>query len=345
MVVAVLRHRLWSLTTLGLVALVAVAIMGLLFGSAHIPPATALRAVWAEIVGGRVTADQLPDYRIVVESRLPRVLTGIVVGAGLGVVGLLVQAMVRNPLADPYVLGISSGASVGATAVVLFGVLGGLGLYAMPTAAFLGALVATAAVYFLARDGSGLAPLRLVLMGTALAYGFSALTTVLVFLAPTGDAARNVMFWLLGSLAASSWHTFWVVLAATAAGVVITAACAERLNALAMGDDVAASLGIDAARFRLALFVLTAFVTGLIVSVCGAIGFVGLVLPHVARLLVGADHRGLVVLVPVLGAMFLVLADLIARTLVPPYELPIGAITAAVGAPVFLLLMRGRVRE
>lgn len=341
----VLRHRLVLLTVLCLIAIVAVAAAGLLFGSAHIPPRAALTALWAELVGGHVSTADMPDYRIVVESRLPRVLTGIVVGAGLSVVGIVVQAMVRNPLADPYVLGISSGASVGATAVVLFGVLGGLGLYAMPTAAFLGALAATAAVYVLARDAGGLAPLRLVLMGTALAYGFSALTTVLVFLAPTGDAARNVMFWLLGSLAASSWDTFWVVLVATVVGWVATAACADRLDALAMGDDVAASLGINAPRFRMLLFVLTAFVTGLIVSVCGAIGFVGLVLPHVARLLVGANHRGLIVVGPALGAVFLVLADLIARTLVPPYELPIGAITAAVGAPVFLLLMRRRVRE
>lgn len=333
-------RKLLALSAASITALVLAATLGLVFGSVHVPSGSALWYVWAEMAGGHIHADELPEYRIIVESRLPRVLTGIVVGAGLSLVGIVVQAMVRNPLADPYVLGISSGASVGATAVVLFGVLGALGPYAMPLAAFAGALVATAAVYLLARDSAGLAPLRLVLMGTALAYGFSAITTVLIFLAPAGDAARNVMFWLLGSLAAANWHTFWLVAVAVAAGAVLTVLCAERLNALAMGDDVAASLGVDAPRFRLGLFVLTALITGIVVSACGAIGFVGLVLPHVARLLVGADHRALVMLTPLLGAVFLVLADLIARTLVPPYELPIGAITAAVGAPVFLLLMR-----
>ncbi|HLS76447.1 MAG TPA: iron ABC transporter permease, partial [Nocardia sp.] len=209
-------------------------------------------------------------------------------------------------------------------------------------AAFAGALVATVLVYLMARTAAGLVPLRLVLTGAALGYGFSAATTVLVFLAPRGDAARSVMFWLLGSLAGVTWSVVPLVAAICAAGSAVIVVCARRLNALSMGDEVSAALGMNAARLRLLLFVVAAAMTGCFVAVCGAIGFVGLVVPHVARLLVGADHRRLIVLTPLLGAVFLVTADLLARTLVPPQELPLGAITAAVGVPVFLLLMRRR---
>ncbi|GAC70464.1 putative ABC transporter permease protein [Gordonia soli NBRC 108243] len=333
--------RVIALVVVGTPALLVVALLGLVFGTADIAWQDALGYLWADVTGGVVSADHAADYRIVVDSRLPRVLTGALVGAGLGMVGLVVQAMVRNALADPYVLGISSGASVGATAVVLFGVFAGVGIYALPTAAFLGALIATIIVFAVARSaGGGLTPLRLVLTGTALGYGFSALTTVLVFLAPMGDAARSVMFWLLGSLAATSWRSVWLVAVVVGFGLVVIVALARHLNALAMGDEVAASLGLRASRFRLMLFVVAALMTGVMVSVCGAIGFVGLVVPHIARLLVGADHRRLVVVTPVIGAVFLVAADLLARTVVPPQELPLGAITAAVGVPAFLVLMR-----
>ncbi|WP_299571976.1 iron ABC transporter permease [uncultured Williamsia sp.] len=338
------RRRVTVLLTLSVLALVVVSVLGLVVGSVAIPARDALGYLWADLVGGHVAATGVPGYRIVVESRLPRVLTGAAAGAGLGVAGVVIQAVVRNALADPYVLGISSGASVGATGVVLFGALGGLGVYALPTAAFLGALVATLVVLILARTASGLEPLRLVLMGTALGYGFSAITTVLVFLAPAGDAARSVMFWLLGSLAASDWHSVWLVATVAALGSGLALLVARHLDALAMGDDVAASLGVDAGRFRLVLFLGAAAVVGIIVSVCGAIGFVGLVLPHVARLLVGAGHRRVLLLTPVLGAAFLVAADIVARSMVPPYDLPIGAITAAVGVPAFILLMQRRHR-
>lgn len=335
------RDVLLCLLCVGAVAVVGVC--GVLFGTADIPVAQVARVLWAGLTGGELSANDSAAYWIVIESRVPRVLTGALVGAGLSVVGVVVQAMVRNPLADPYVLGISSGASVGATSVVLFGVLSGIGLYAMPVAAFVGALIATVLVFSLSGSGAGgLTPLRLVLTGTALGYGFSALTTVLVFLAPTGDAARSVMFWLLGSLAAASWYSTILVGVVVAIGLVAVATLARALNALAMGDEVASSLGLSARRFRVLLFALSALMTGVMVSVCGAIGFVGLVVPHMARLLVGADHRRLVIIAPLLGAVFLLAADLLARTLIPPQELPLGAITAAVGVPMFLILMQRR---
>lgn len=331
-----------ALTATALLVLVAVSVIALMLGTAHVPWREVGHIAWAEITGGTIATDDVPNYRIIVDSRLPRVLLAILIGGGLSAVGLVVQAMVRNALADPYVLGISSGASVGATSVVLFGTFGALGIYALSTAAFVGALAATFLVYLMARSAAGLVPLRLVLTGTALGYGFSAITTVLVFLAPHGDGARSVMFWLLGSLSAATWQMVPLAAVVTVVGLGIIAACARRLNALSMGDEVSAALGLDASKFRLLLFVVAAAMTGCFVSICGAVGFVGLVVPHVARMLVGADHRRLIVVVPVLGSVFLVSADLLARTLVPPQELPLGAITAAVGVPVFVLLMRRR---
>ncbi|QCH22223.1 FecCD family ABC transporter permease [Mycobacteroides salmoniphilum] len=326
----------------GLVALVLLSVGALVFGTADVPWRDCLHFLWVGATGGSVRAADAANYRIVIESRLPRVILAILVGAGLAVVGVLVQAMVRNALADPYVLGISSGASVGATAVVVYGVLGTFGVYALSLSASIGALAATALVYQIARTPQGLVPLRLVLVGTAVGYGLSAVTTVLVFLAPNGEAARSVMFWLLGSLGASSWDKVPVALAATLVGIICVAGLARQLNALSMGDEVSASLGLHAGRFRVALFVLSAAMTGCFVSICGAIGFVGLVIPHAARLLVGADHRRVLIVAPVLGACFLVAADLVARTMIPPQELPLGAITAAVGVPVFVGLMRRR---
>jgi iron complex transport system permease protein len=323
-------------------ALVAVSVLALMLGTVHIPWRDTCHFLWAEFTGGTITSADVPNYRIVVDSRLPRVLLAALVGAGLSGVGLIVQAMVRNALADPYVLGISSGASVGATAVVLFGAFGALGVYALSTAAFTGALGATVLVYLMARSAAGLVPLRLVLTGTALSYGFSAATTVLVFMAPHGDAARSVMFWLLGSLTAASWEVVPLAALASLAGLLVIGLCARHLNALSMGDEVCAALGVNASRFRLVLFVVAAAMTGCFVSICGAVGFVGLIVPHVARILVGADHRRLIVVTPLLGAVFLVTADLLSRTAIPPQELPLGAITAAVGVPAFVLLMRRR---
>ncbi|MBT0566847.1 iron ABC transporter permease [Williamsia sp. CHRR-6] len=324
--------------------LLVVCLAGVVFGSVSIPVSDALGYLWAQLTGGTIAAADAAEFHIVVDSRLPRVLTAVVVGAGLSVVGVVVQAMVRNALADPYVLGISSGASVGASTVVLFGVLGTLGMIALPAAAFLGALVATALVFLAARTPEGLLPTGLVLIGTSLGYGFSAVTTVLVFLAPAGDAARSVMFWLLGSLSAAGWQTLVVTSAVCAFGGAILAVMPARLDALSLGDETAASLGIDAGRFRVLLFTVSALITGVIVSSCGAIGFVGLVVPHIGRLLVGSDHRRLLTVTPVIGAVFLVSADLVARTVAAPKELPLGAITAAVGVPVFVVMMRNRSR-
>lgn len=337
---AVPRTAAWLAVLL--VLLVASALTAVSLGTVAMPWSETWHYLYAFFTGDSIPGDEVTRYRIVADTRLPRVLLAIVVGAGLSLVGVAVQAMVRNALADPFVLGISSGAAVGATSVILFGVLISLGAAAISFAAFIGALVATVLVYIAARTRQGLSPLRLVLTGTAMAYGFSAITTVMIFVSPRGDDAKSVMFWLLGSLASARWTSLPIATVVMVAGGMLLAMWSTKLNALVMGDDVASGLGLNAQRFRVYLFVVCAAMTGTLVAIVGAIGFVGLVVPHVTRMLVGADHGRILAISPVLGALFMVWADVLSRTVVAPSELPIGAITAFVGVPTFILLMRAR---
>ncbi|MGW6022174.1 FecCD family ABC transporter permease [Streptomyces sp. NPDC055099] len=336
------RGRLLTTLTVLSVTLVVSVLAGIALGPTVVPLADVVRFLTAALTGGSIGADDVTGYSIVWHVRTPRVLLAAVVGAGLSVVGVAIQALVRNALADPFVLGISSGASVGATAVVVFGVFAGLGVYALSAAAFLGALGATVLVYLAARGPLGLTPLRLVLTGVALAYGFQALMSVLVFLSPNGQAARTVLFWLLGSLGSASWESLPLAAGAVVVTVVVLLRQSRSLDVLSLGDETAASLGVDAEALRRRLFLLTAAVTGLIVAVSGAIGFVGLVLPHVVRILVGSTHRRVLAVAPLAGACFLVWVDLVARTAFAPEELPLGVITALIGVPVFIVLMRRR---
>ncbi|WP_328547693.1 iron ABC transporter permease [Streptomyces platensis] len=315
---------------------------GVGLGAAGLSWAEVLRYLGAGLTGGTISSDEVAAYTIVWELRFPRALLAAVVGAGLAALGVAVQALVRNALADPFVLGISSGAAVGANAVLLFGALGALGVWALSAAAFASALLAMALVYAAARTAHGLTPLRLVLTGTAMYYGFSALTTLMVFTADRGEAARSAMMWLLGSLSGAGWGSLPVAAAAVAAGLAHLLLSAGRLNALAMGDETAAALGVDVPRLRRELFLVAAAGTGAVVAVSGAIGFVGLMVPHVARMLVGADHRRVLAVAPLLGAVLLVWVDLLSRVLLAPVELPVGVLTAVLGVPCFVVLMRRR---
>ncbi|MEU1201690.1 iron ABC transporter permease [Streptomyces sp. NPDC005813] len=324
---------------LGLLLLVSL-VGGVGLGAAGIGWGEVLRFLWAGATGGTVRAEDAAPYTIVWEIRLPRVLLGAVVGAGLATVGVAVQAMVRNALADPFVLGISSGAAVGANAVILLGAFAGLGVWALSASAFGSALAAMALVYAVARSPHGLTPLRLILTGTALAYGFEAVTTVMVFGAARGEAARSAMMWLLGSLGGATWAQLPLAAVTVTAGWAWLRLRAEALNALAMGDETSAALGVQPARLRRELFLVTAAVTGTVVAVSGAVGFVGLMVPHLVRMAVGADHRRVLAVAPLAGAVLLVWADVLSRLLLAPAELPVGVITAVVGVPAFLLLMR-----
>lgn len=314
-------------------------------GPAGLAPADVVASVLAHLGIGEPTLSPLRDG-IVWELRMPRVLTAAAVGAGLALCGAVMQALTRNPLADPYLLGLSSGASVGAVIVIVLGV----GLL-LPLAAFAGALAALIATLALAgaagrgAGGSGgLSPTRTVLAGLAVSSMFGAITSLVIFWSATGDSYREILNWLLGSLAGTDWVSVAIAGGALVAIGIPLIASARTLDAFAFGDAAASALGVHVGRSRVLLLGGTALLTGALVAVSGSIGFIGLILPHGVRLLVGSRHRALLPLSALAGALFLVWADTAARTLFDPRELPVGIITALVGGPVFaLLLMRRRV--
>lgn len=278
---------------------------------------------------------------IVWEVRLPRVLLACLVGAGLAVCGTALQAMVRNLLADPYLIGVSSGASTGAAGAILFGVTLGLGEHALPASAFLGALLASALVFAVARSAGRVTSTRLLLAGVAVGYALQALTSFLIFASDSAEGARSVMFWLLGSLALAEWGQPLAVAAVVVClTVALLTAVGRRLDALAIGDETALTLGVHPERFRSVLLLVVALCVAVVVSAAGSIGFVGLVVPHLARRAVGAAHAHAVPVAALMGAVLLVWADVLARVVLAPQEIPIGIITAVLGAPFLLLLVR-----
>ncbi|GAA3794351.1 iron ABC transporter permease [Amycolatopsis tucumanensis] len=272
------------------------------------------------------------------QFRLPRALLAALSGAGLALAGAIMQVIVRNPLAEPYLLGVSSGAGVGAVLVITLGsaAVGGLPLGA---AAFAGALVASLAVALTARHRGILSPTRMILSGVALGSLFSAVTSYLT-LTTEAQNVFSVLFFLLGSVSAASMSSLAVPAVAFVAACLVVGLRTRAMNALLSGDESATALGVDVNRLRAVLLVTAALLTGSIVSVSGGIGFVGLVVPHVARIVVGADHRRMLPVAVLGGAAFLMLADLLSRTVAAPAEVPIGILTAVVGAPFFLWLMR-----
>lgn len=334
------RSRAW---TLGLaVSLVATIVLAVGIGGVTIAPGTVARILGHHLVGLPGDADWTRSQdSIIWNVRFPRVLLGAGVGAGLAVCGVALQAMVRNLLADPYLLGVSSGASTGAAAAILFGFGAGLGENALSVSAFGGALVASLGVYAIARSAGRVTSVRLLLAGVAVGYALYAATSFLIFASSSAEGARSVMFWLLGYLGLAKWNPLlWVVVLVVVVTVALLTLWGQRIDALAIGDETAHTLGIDPARFRIGLLVVVSLCVGTIVAASGGIGFVGLVIPHVARRFVGGAHRRVVPVAALIGAVFLVWADVFARTFMPPRELPIGIITALVGAPFLLLLVR-----
>ncbi|MCF3101052.1 iron ABC transporter permease [Streptomyces roseoverticillatus] len=333
----------WVAAALGCALLVALT-ASVCLGSTDVP----LGDVWSSVARGISGGEPVPGTQdlIVWRLRVPRALLAAVVGAGLGLVGTAVQALVRNPLADPYLLGISSGASLGAVAAIVLGAgAGGLLGLGLSAAAFAGALASFALVWAMARRGGGFSPLRLVLAGVGIGQFLSGFTHYLVLQAGDDQQTHGVLFWLMGSLGGAQWSTLGVPAAAVALGLVALLARARALDAVLMGDETAAGLGVDVTRLRRELFVVTSVLTGVLVSVSGAIGFVGLMVPHVCRMVVGGAHRVLLPVAALFGAVLLVVVDLVARTALPDQELPVGVVTALVGAPTLLYLLDRRLVE
>ena len=292
-----------------------------------------------------VGAVQVPPERLLGSSifwlRLARILLGVVAGAGLSVAGVIFQALLRNPLADPYVLGVSSGAGLGAATAIVLG-LGVAGAWTLPGAAFAGALATILLVYALARTASGAVPVHTLLLSGVIVS--AVLGSALMFLVSTSTAEElhSVVWWLLGSLQIFDWSLLKVAAAVVAAGVLVTVLMARDLNLMTLGEEPAAHLGLHVERTKRLFFLIASLMTGATVAACGLIGFVGLIVPHTVRLAVGPDHRRLVPASALVGAMLLVLADAFGRTVMAPVEIPIGVITAFLGGPFFLVLLRRR---
>lgn len=336
------RRRRTTAWLLGLAAaLLATLVLAVGIGAVTVPAATTLRVVGHHALGlGEITWSPARDA-IIWDVRLPRVVLGAAVGAGLAVCGVALQAMVRNVLADPYLLGVSSGASSGAAAAILFGVGAGLGQHALPVSAFAGALAASLLVLVVARSGGRVTSIRLLLAGVAVGYALTALTSFLIFAADSAEGSRSVLFWLLGSLGLASWTAPLAVVCVVVLGTVLALTHAgRRLDVLAIGDETAQTLGLTPDRMRVRLLVLVSLCIGVVVSAAGSIGFVGLVVPHLARRAVGSSHRAVVPVAALMGATLLVWADVVARTLLQPQEIPIGILTSLVGAPFLLVLLR-----
>lgn len=333
-----------------LLAVLAVALIGSLvaavsIGVADLSPAGAWSVIAHHLGLGGAPASATTDA-IVWHLRVPRALTAALVGAGLAVAGAVMQGLTRNPLADPYLLGLSSGASLGAVAVLLLGLGASVAATAaVPLAAFVGAGAALAAALAIARMSGAVTPTTLVLAGLAVSQFFAAATSLVIVMAAKGDSFREVLSWLLGSLAGSSWTTVAVAGIAFVALYPVIRLHAVHLDAFALGESAAFALGIHTRRTRLVLLATVSLLTGAMVSTSGAIGFVGLVLPHLVRALSGGLHRHLLPAAALGGAIFLVWADTLARTVLDPREIPVGVVTALIGVPVFVLVLRQARRQ
>lgn len=336
------RTRRLSVIPLSLILLAFTAIsvvVATAFGAEHIP----LGDVWNTIVG-RIGGEEVDSaYAVIIwDLRLPRSILAAIVGAGLALAGALMQALVRNPLAEPYLLGVSAGAAVGATAVMTLGVLSGLGVWALSGGALLGALAASVTVYAVARAQGGLTALRLILSGVVLSSVFMALSSLLVFTAASPHAAESVMFWMLGSVAGATWTKVQIAAVVVLSTVVASMLIHSWLDAYAAGSDTAVSLGVPVRAMRNGLFAVQGVLVGVLVAVSGGIGFVGLIVPHAARIVVGATHRRMLPVAICGGAAFMVWVDVLSRVAAAPREMPLGIVTGLIGAPIFLFLMGRR---
>lgn len=325
---------------LALLALTVVSVVSsVAFGSEHIP----IGDVWTTVLSRVDGREADPAWDVIIwELRLPRAVLAAVVGAGLALAGAVMQTLVRNPLAEPYLLGVSSGAAVGATAVITLGMFGGLGVWALSGGALAGALAATVLVYAIAAAQGGLTALRLILSGVVLSSAFTAVSSFLVFVASDSRAAESVMYWMLGSVAGATWAKLPLAAVVVAVAFVVMFALHSWLDAYAAGSDTALSLGVPVRALRTGLFLTQGLLVGVLVAVAGGVGFVGLVVPHAARLVVGATHRAMLPVAVTGGALFLVWVDVASRMVAAPQEMPLGIVTGLVGAPVFLLLMGRR---
>ena len=314
-------------------------ILGISFGAVDIPPYDVYRVFLYKVFGIKIgNLDEILNstlFDIIWGVRMPRVLLGAFAGMALAMVGVIMQATIQNPLGDPYILGLSSGASLGATFSILIGFSGVLSSFG----AFLGALIASIFVYFLAKIGGRITPFKMILAGMVISSICSSLTSLIIFLSKDNEGIRTVNFWMMGSLAGAEWSNIVLPIAISVIPLIYFFTQYRNLNLMVLGDETSITLGLNIEKHRKIYMILSSLITGVIVSVCGTIGFVGIMIPHIVRLIFGTDHKTLLPFSALVGAIFLIWADIIARCAITNMELPIGIITSVIGAPFLLWLM------
>lgn len=278
---------------------------------------------------------------IIGEIRMPRVILAFVVGAGLAVAGSVFQAIIRNPMVDPYIIGISAGAGTGVMLALFLGVeIAIFNLNSIPVFAFLGAVMTVFTVYNLAKVGNKLPVLTFLLAGVAVSFILNSLMSFLMVLRT--ENLQQLVYWLMGSLAGTAWSDLTMILPYFLFALIVIIFYLKDLNVLLLGEESAAHLGLNVEKTKVILLGAASLITAAVVSVSGSIGFIGLVVPHIARMIIGPDHRKLIPLAAIFGASFLLIADTVARTLMAPMELPVGIITALAGGPYFIYLLRNK---
>jgi iron complex transport system permease protein len=341
------RRRLGVIVGLLAILLICV-VAAAAVGTVYVPFGDVLRMCWNKLSPFNFALGWRPvDETIILQVRLPRVIGGALVGAALATAGVLFQGLLRNPMADPYIIGTSAGAALGATLAMLLPLsMAFLGFGMVPVLAFAGALATVFLVYYLARVGAKTPVVSMLLAG----FVVSAMLTALMFLVinmsdKLYEKFHSVYAFLMGGISVTGWGQIAVIAPIVVVGIILARLWAFRLNAFALGEEGAAHVGVDVERSKIVFLALGSVLTAAAVSIGGLIGFVGLVIPHSMRLILGPDHRALIPCSAIAGAAFLVVADTLARTLHPPHEVPVGIITALIGAPVFIYLLRGRGKE
>ncbi len=335
-----------------IIVLIIAAVLSIIFatglGPVSVAPAQTAKILISRIpfIGNMIERTWEPlAENIVLGLRLPRVLLGLIVGASLAVCGVTMQALVRNNLADPFILGVSSGAASFATLGMLFGAFSFLGVYSLSISAFLGAAATIIAVYILSRVRGRINVTQLLLSGVAISMIMDGITSIIKLSAPNALGLHNAEFWMAGSLAGARWAYLGLPTAVLAVCMVFLMLNHRGLNLLLLGDESALSLGVNVARLQKCLILVASLMAGATIAVSGTIGFVGLMVPHFTRLVCGGDHKKVLPLSALLGGILVVWVDVAARLLIAPEELPVGVLTAVIGGPVFIILLRRNVRE
>lgn len=324
------------------IVLIATIIGAIAIGSTYIEPGVVYKVLINKLLNQNIfdSTWNIMFDNIIWEIRLPRVLLGAICGAGLALCGVLMQCVTKNPIAEPYILGISSGASCGAVAIIILGGMSSIGITSITGGAFIGSIISGVLVFVIGTQmGRITSTTRLVLSGMAISTIFSALTNLLIYSAKNSNQAKNALFWTIGSLGGAKWDILLIPFIALVFVIIVSFIMSKSLDILLLGDDSAVILGINVKLVKSVILILATLLTSTLVAITGAIGFIGLVVPHVCRTIAGSDHKKLIILSSLVGSIFLILSDVVARGIFPPIEIPIGIITSLVGGPFFLYLI------